>query len=73
MLRRLDREWTAHWINNLISIETVRANDFSTWMWCPERYDDVDLDYMAGLWSKRRLGDYHGGLIPDSMLGIKGA
>ena len=66
----LDREWAIHWFYDLVPIETIRANKFSEWMWCPERYNDEDLEYLSGLWHKRRLQDYHGNMIPDSMLGV---
>lgn len=65
----MDRDWIKHWIDQLIDQSTIDNNTFAEWMWCPERYLDEDLDYMAGLWVKRRLRNYHGGLIPDSMLG----
>ena len=58
--RRLNREWIAHWINDLISIETIKANTFNEWMWCHERYLDEDLDYMVRLWNRRRLIIFHG-------------
>lgn len=46
--------WIVHWINDLISQETIDNNTFEEWMWCPERYSSTDLMYMKSLWDKRR-------------------
>ena len=64
----MDRKWIEHWINDLISIETIMDNSFNDWMWCHERYEDVDLDYMVSLWNRRKFSKFHGGLDVGSML-----
>ena len=45
----MDSEWAIHWINELVSQETIDNNMFSEWMWCPERYSDVDLRLLKRL------------------------
>lgn len=49
-----EMDWTEHWINDLISQETIDNNTFDEWMWCPERYGEGHLNYMRKLWGARR-------------------
>lgn len=47
-------EWIHHWIRDLLSQELINSKTFDEWMWCPERYDEHELDFMRKLYNSRR-------------------
>lgn len=53
----MDNDWIEHWINDLISEETVDSYTFEEWMWCPERYTEGELNWMADCWYMKRYRD----------------
>ena len=51
----MDSDWLEHWINDLISNETISKYDFSDWMWCHERYTVGDIMLMRYYWELRKF------------------
>jgi len=50
----IDPKWLQHWLEDLLSDETIKENTFDEWMWCPERYEEEELIVMKVIYNTRK-------------------
>lgn len=52
----MNKEYIEHWINDLISIETISSNTFEQWIdGFKDRYSFKQLAWMNYYWMKRKF------------------